>query len=69
MNRLRSAVVAGILAGFISGCGDDQTGHPAQPNEVTPDFAKNSADMMKNANAGIPDPKKATAAGRATPKP
>jgi hypothetical protein len=58
MKRLCSAVIAGILAGLISGCGEGQPNHPAQPNEVTPDFAKNSADMMKNANAGM-DPKKA----------
>ena len=68
MNRVRCAVVAGILAGFISGCGDDQTGHPAQPSEVNADFAKNSADMMKNANAGM-DPKKAKDVNKPTANP
>jgi hypothetical protein len=68
MNRLRGAVISGILAGLISGCGEDQPNKPAQPNEVTPDFAKNTADMMKKANTGM-DPKAAKAAGDATPKP
>ncbi len=67
MNRLRSAVVAGILAGIISGCGDDQTGHPAQKDELTPEFTKNTLDMMKKANTGM-DPKQAKAANKpATP--
>jgi hypothetical protein len=66
---MRNAVIAGILAGFVSGCGEDQPNHPAQANEVTADFAKSAADMMKNANAGIPDPKAANAAGRAAQKP
>ncbi len=56
MNRLRCAVFAGFLAGLISGCGEDQPNQPAQ--EMTPEVAKTSADMMKNANSGM-DPKKA----------
>jgi hypothetical protein len=64
MKRLCGALVAGVLAGFVSGCGDEQTGRPAQPNEVTPEFTKNTLDMMKNANTGIPDPKQAKNAAR-----
>jgi hypothetical protein len=67
MNRLRSAVLAGFLAGLIPGCGEDQPNRPAQPDEVTADFGKKSADMMKAANAGM-DPKKARAGGSAPAK-
>ena len=68
MNRMRHAVIAGILAGFVTGCSEDQPNHPAQPGEVTADFAKNSADMMKNANAGM-DPKKAKEANKPAANP
>jgi hypothetical protein len=68
MNRLRHALIAGVLAGLLSGCGEDQPNKPAGPGDVTPDFAKDSANMMKAANTGM-DPKAAKAAGKATPKP
>ena len=59
MNRLRCALLAGFLAGLIPGCGEDQPNRPASPEEATPDFAQKSADMMKAANTGMMDPKKA----------
>ena len=65
MNRLRCAVVAAVLAGLIGGCGEDQPNQP--PKELTPEVAKSSADLMKNANSGM-DPKKAKEAN-AVPKP
>jgi hypothetical protein len=64
MNRLRCALLAGLLAGLIPGCGEDQPNRPASPEEATPDFARKSADMMKAANAGM-DPKKARTGGMA----
>jgi len=57
MNRFRLMVFSAfVAAGMISGCGEDQPNAPAQPAEVNVDFAKKTADMMKNANSGM-DPK------------
>jgi hypothetical protein len=45
-----------------SGCGENQPNTPAQPEEVNADFAKKTADMMKDANKGM-DLKSAKAKG------
>jgi hypothetical protein len=52
MNRFRCAVLTAFLAGFL-GCGEDQPNSSAQPSELGPDFAKKTADMMKDANKGM----------------
>ena len=67
MNRMRYALVAGILGAFIAGCGEDQPNRPAQGDEVNKDFAQQSVDMMRKANAGM-DPKQAKAANSAPAK-
>lgn len=60
----KSLIAASILSiGLIglgtAGCGEDQPNKPAQPEDVSSaDFAKKTADMMKDANTGM-DPKKA----------
>jgi hypothetical protein len=57
MYRFRAAVFATFLAAAVVGCGEDGgSSASAKPEEVTPDFAAKSADMMKNANSGM-DPK------------
>jgi hypothetical protein len=66
MHRLRLTLLIAFLAGIISSCGEDQPNAPAQPGEVTADFAKNAADMMKKANTGM-DPKAAKQAKTAPP--
>ena len=53
MNRLRALTVAAILAGALPGCGEDQPNKPAEEKDLGADFAKNTADMMKNANSGM----------------
>lgn len=53
MRRLSLAVATGFLACVFSGCGEDQPNAPAQPSEVNADFAKKTADMMKDANKGM----------------
>jgi hypothetical protein len=58
MYRFRVMVLSALMAGMISGCGEDQPNAPAQPGEVNADFAKKTADMMKSANSGI-NPKNA----------
>jgi hypothetical protein len=60
MYRLRSVICVAFLAGMISGCGDGADSPNATPPEATnsPDFAKKTADMMKDANAGSMDLKK-----------
>jgi hypothetical protein len=58
MYRFRLMLLSVFVAGMISGCGEDQPNAPAQPGEVTVDFAKKTAEMMKNANSSI-DPAKA----------
>ena len=59
MYRLRLTLCAAFLAGMISGCGDSSDSPNATPPEATDaDFAKKTADMMKDANAGM-DLKKA----------
>ena len=50
MYRFRWAVLAGVLACYAGGCGEDQPNAPAKPEEVTEDFTKKTADMMKSAN-------------------
>jgi hypothetical protein len=47
----------------ITGCGEDQPNAPAQESELTPDFAKKTADQMKAANTGM-DLKNAPKPGR-----
>jgi hypothetical protein len=62
MRRLCFAISAAFLACLLSGCGENQPNAPATPEDVSaPDFAKKTADMMKNANSGM-DLKKAKAA-------
>jgi hypothetical protein len=68
MHRLRYAVVAAALTGFLPGCGgEEQPNAPAAPEQVNEDFAKKSADMMKAANVGM-DPKKLRSQGGTAPK-
>ncbi len=62
MRRLSLAIAAAFLGCGFSGCGEDQPNAPAQPAEVTADFAKKTADMMKAANTGM-DPKAAKSKG------
>lgn len=64
-----SLIAASILSmGLIGlsavGCGENQPNAPAQPAEVSSaDFAKKTADMMKNANTGM-DPKQSKTAAK-----
>jgi hypothetical protein len=58
MRRLSLIVGAGFLGCVIGGCGENQPNAPAQPAEANADFIKKTADMMKDANAGM-DLKKA----------
>ena len=59
MYRIGLTLVLGLAAMGISGCGgEDQPNAPAKASEVNEDFAKKTADMMKNANSSM-DPKKA----------
>jgi hypothetical protein len=64
MNRLRLTLVTAFLAGVVSGCSENQPNAPTPASETGPEFAKNTADMMKNANTGM-DLKKAKAAAAA----
>ncbi len=66
MYRFRLMLLSACVAGMISGCGEDQPNAPAQPGEVNVDFAKKTADMMKNANSGM-DPKKSKPAPAPAP--
>ena len=69
MYRLRSAICAAFLACLISGCGDGLDSPNATPPEQTNgDFAKKTADMMKDANAGSMDIKAAKQKGAEAPK-
>ena len=56
MRRLSLAMAVALFGCVLSGCGEDQPNAPAQPSEVNADFAKKTADMMKDANSGM-DPK------------
>jgi len=67
MDRLRFALATALLVGSISGCGQDQPNPPAQPSDLTSDFAQKTADQMKAANTGM-DPKQARPAGRSSKK-
>jgi predicted small lipoprotein YifL len=59
MYRLRWAVCALFLACVTPGCGEDAP-MSTPPEETTkPEFAQQTADMMKKANAGSMDLKKA----------
>jgi len=58
MYRFRLTLFTAIVTGMASGCGEGQPNSPAQPDQVTPDFAKATSDRMKAANTGM-DPKKA----------
>jgi len=53
MRRLSLAIAVAFLGCLCSGCGEDQPNAPAQPTEVNADFAKKTADMMKDANKGM----------------
>jgi hypothetical protein len=64
MNRLRLTLLTAFLAGVVSGCSEDQPNTSTPPSEAGPEFAKKTADMMKNANTGM-DFKKAKAAAGA----
>jgi hypothetical protein len=71
MYRFRSVICVAFLAGLMSGCGGDGADSPnATPPEATnsPDFAKKTADMMKDANAGSMDLKKAQQSNAAPKK-
>lgn len=68
MNRLRLMLLAAFLTGGVLGCSESQPNAPAEPSETGPEFAKKTADMMKNANQGTMDLKKVNAAAGA-PKP
>jgi hypothetical protein len=60
MKRLCSVICVAFLAGMISGCGDgSDSPNATPPTETNADFAKKTADMMKDANAGSMDLKKA----------
>ena len=57
MYRFRAAILAGFLACYAGGCGDEsQPNAPTPPEAVNEDFTKKTADMMKSANSGM-DPK------------
>lgn len=60
MRPLRYLLVGAVLfgGGALVGCGEDQPNAAAQPQDLGPDFAKKTADMMKSANSGM-DPKQA----------
>ncbi|WZO96448.1 hypothetical protein EP7_003441 [Isosphaeraceae bacterium EP7] len=58
MLRPRHAVIAAILACYLSGCGG--TDQPNPPAEVTDTFLKSSTDAMKNANSGMVPKKKSS---------
>ncbi len=62
MRRLSFAIAAGFLGCLFSGCGEDQPNTPAQPTDLNADFAKKTADMMKDANAGMDLKKKSSPA-------
>ncbi len=59
MNRFRAFALAVVLAGLLPGCGEDQPNEPAQQKDLGENFAKKTADMMKNANSGMMDLKAA----------
>lgn len=64
MRRLRDLGLAAILGGVLVGCGENQPNAPAKPEDLGPEFAAKTADMMKNANSGM-DLKAAKAANKA----
>jgi hypothetical protein len=69
MYRLRTLIGVAFLAGMISGCGDGLDSPASTPPEQTDaDFAKKTADMMKEANAGSMDLKKAQQKSAEAPK-
>lgn len=55
MFRFRHAFLVAFLAASVAGCGgEEQPNAPAKPADVNnPDFGKNTADLMKNANSGM----------------
>ena len=63
MRRLTLAIGTAVLGCVVSGCGENQPNASAQPEQVDANFMKKTADMMKDANAGM-DLKKAKAAGK-----
>jgi hypothetical protein len=65
MYRFRVMLLSALVAGMISGCGEDQPNAPAQPAELNADFAKKTADMMKSANSGMDAAKTKQAPARA----
>jgi hypothetical protein len=53
-------ICAAFLAALVPGCGDGMDSPNApQPADAGPEFAQKTADMMKQANAGSMDLKKA----------
>jgi hypothetical protein len=59
MYRLRWAVCALFLACVMPGCGEDSPPSTPVDEATKPEFAQETADMMKQANAGSMDLKKA----------
>jgi hypothetical protein len=57
MRRLYSSLAAVFLASTLGGCGENQPNSPAKPEDQSPDFGRQTGDMMKSANSGM-DPKK-----------
>ena len=68
MRRVRYALAAAFLPCLFPGCAEETQPNPAATNEqVNKDFGVKSAEMMKNANAGM-DPSKLKAGGAAAKK-
>jgi hypothetical protein len=54
MDRLRSLICTAFLACIIPGCGaGEDSPNATPPSETGPEFAAKTAEMMKNANAGM----------------
>jgi len=67
MHRFRVALASALLLGSISGCGQSQPNPPAQPGELTSEFAQKTADQMKAANPGM-DTRQPHPGGRSSKK-
>ena len=59
MHRLRWIFGAALIGGVFAGCGGEDSPYSTPPSETGPEFAHKTADMMKQANAGTMDLKKA----------
>jgi hypothetical protein len=54
MRRLSLMFAVAFLGCILSsGCGENQPNAPAEPTDLNADFAKKTADMMKDANKGM----------------